>query len=78
MDKSHNSLTQTHLNWWRFLPYALFGILAFSLTSASPLPIWLKSYLITLEIPVGLVVLYLGIPKLVRLNKTQHKSYNHQ
>jgi len=72
MDKFHNSLTQTHLNWWRFLPYAVFGILAFSLTSAIPLHSLFKSYLMFLEIPVGLMVLYLGIPKIVN-RKNKHR-----
>lgn len=70
MDKSHNSLTPAHLNWWRFLPYAVFGIVAFSLTSASPLHIMFKSYLMFLEIPLGLMVIYFGIPKLL---KNHHK-----
>lgn len=77
MDKYHNSLTQPHLNWWRFLPYALFGILAFSLTSSSSMPIWLKSYLMILEIPVGLVFIYFCVPKLAKLNQNKHPSFNH-
>lgn len=78
MDKSHNSLPKAHVNGWRFLPYALFGIFAFSLTSASSLPSLLKTYLMILEIPIGLIVLYLGLPKLVKLNQNQHQSSNYQ
>ena len=65
MANSHNSLVQNHLNRWRLLPYAVFGIVAFSLTSASSLHILLKSYLIILEIPLGLLGI-LMIPKWVR------------
>lgn len=70
---SQNSLSQTNPNWWHFLPYALFGILAFSVTSASSLHILLKTYLMILEIPAGLVLIYLGIPKLVRHNRNHPK-----
>jgi hypothetical protein len=73
MDKSHNSLPQTNLTWWRFLPYALFGIVAFSLTSATSLPSWLKSYLMLVEIPLGMLAIYFTLPKLVKFNKNQHK-----
>jgi hypothetical protein len=71
MADSHHPLTQTDLNFWRFIPYLGFGILAFSLTSATGLPVVLKSYFIILEIPFGLLGIYFLLAKSrkVKFNK---------
>ncbi|KOR34659.1 MULTISPECIES: hypothetical protein [Planktothricoides] len=69
MADSHHPLTQAYLNFWRFIPYAGFGILAFSLTSATGLSVLLKSYFIILEIPVGLLGIYFLLAKSSKFNK---------
>jgi hypothetical protein len=69
MTNSHHQITQTSLNFWRFIPYAAFGILAFCFTSATGLPILLKSYLMILEIPLGLLAFYILLPKLIKNKK---------
>lgn len=42
----------------RFLPYAIFGAVAFSLASASHFNYFFRGYLVALEIQVGMVLVY--------------------
>lgn len=75
MANSPHQVTQTWVSFWRLIPYAGFGILAFCFTSATELPIWLKTYLMSLEIPLGLLALYILLPKLSK-QMSKHKSVN--
>ncbi len=49
--------------WMRFAPYAAFGILLFSLNSATELNYFWRGYLVILEAQAGIVVLYFAMSK---------------
>ncbi|MGE5657895.1 MAG: hypothetical protein ACM37W_14920 [Actinomycetota bacterium] len=57
------------LNWMRLLPYAAFGILAFSLTSAADLNYFVKAYLVLLEAQAMMALIYFLRPKLTKSSK---------
>ncbi|MFB2877225.1 hypothetical protein [Floridanema aerugineum] len=49
-------------NWlssgWRMVPFVVIGAIAFSLTSATELNVYLRAYLVLLEVKVIIVLLY--------------------
>ncbi len=49
--------------WMRFLPYAAFGLLLFSLNSATELNYFWRGYLVILEAQTGIVLLYFAMSK---------------
>lgn len=49
--------------WMRFAPYAAFGLLLFSLNSATELNYFWRGYLVILEAQAGIVVLYFAMSK---------------
>lgn len=58
--------------WMRLLPYTAFGILVFSLTSATDLNYFVKGYLVLLLAQSGIVAVYFLRGKLARSNQKKH------
>lgn len=56
-------------SWIKLLPYAILGIVVFSLNSATDFNYILRGYLVLLESQIGLVVIYFCFAKLLRKNK---------
>ncbi len=50
-------------SWMRFAPYAAFGILLFSLNSATELNYFWRGYFVILEAQAGIVLLYFAMSK---------------
>lgn len=69
MTNSNTGKLERNLTWLRLIPYAAFGALAFSLTSAANLNYFLRGYLVLLEAQAGIVVIYFLMSKLARINK---------
>jgi hypothetical protein len=73
MNPIESRQVEVKLNWMRFLPYALFGLCTFSLTSVAELNYFFRGYLILLEIQTGILIVYLLMPKIYKITRDQQK-----
>lgn len=64
MNNLQNFKLAKTLRWISLLPYAVFGLLAFGLTSATELNYFVKGYLVLLESQAGIVLIYFAMAKL--------------
>lgn len=70
MKQSNNSFTVSAKKW-QLLPYLIFGLIIFAVTSSLNLNYFAKGYLTILEIQTGIVALYFMMSKRRQLKKNQ-------
>jgi hypothetical protein len=73
MNPIESRQVEVKLNWMRFLPYALFGLCAFSLTSVAELNYFFRGYLVLLEIQTGILIVYLLMPKIKKITQDEQQ-----
>ncbi len=69
MKQSNNSFTVSPRKW-QLLPYLIFGLILFAVTSSLNLNYFAKGYLTILEIQIGIVAIYFWLAK----QKKSHKN----
>ena len=69
---------ELNLAWLRIMPYAAFGAIAFSVTSAANLNNILTVYLVLLEAKLGIVLIYFLVSQLTKRARKKQSRQSEQ